>query len=103
MSKWETIATEETGSAGTPGGRYCVTKFHLSRRGNRWRVAVESDWGSNQGYLQSEGTEDTEGRGDSPEEACEAVREDIFAWQRTHAEYSTALRKLCYTAEDVAD
>lgn len=103
MSKWTEVATEQTGDTGQPGSQYGVTYFQLRRRGNRWRVTVANEWGSNQGYLESHGMRETEGRGDSPEEACEAVRKDIFAWsetEETRAEYATALRQLCYAVED---
>lgn len=113
MSKWETIAKEETGSMGTPGDQYSVTLFALGRHRSddnqpyRWRVIVCADWGSNQGYRQSDGTRETEGRGESPEEACEAVRKDVFAWcendEKARAEYATALRNLCYAVEDAED
>ncbi len=104
--KWNEVATEQTGSAGTPGSQYHLTDFTLSQRGDRWRVLVREHWGSNQGYLEINGENETEGRGDSPEEACERVRKDIFVWcharggDAQRAEYATALRQLCYAVED---
>ena len=105
--EWEEVASEETGDGGHPGSQYAITSFALLQRGDRWRVTVEQEWGANQGHLESHGENNTEGRGDSPEEACEAVRKDIFAWcdgdEKQRAEYATALRKLCYAAEDAVD
>jgi hypothetical protein len=104
MSDWTKVAYEETGDGGSPGSQYYIAEFTLARRGDRWRITVDAHWGSNQGYYQRNGSNETEGRGDSPEEACEAVRKDIFAWAgdnaETRAAYATALRKLCYAAED---
>lgn len=107
MSDWTVVAEETVGSSGTPGMQFHLTEFELQRRGDRWRVMVEEKWGSNQGRLRTEGRNETEGRGDTSEEACEAVRKDIFAWcddnEQQRADYATALRKLCYAAEDAAE
>ncbi len=104
MSEWIEVATDRTGDAGSPGSQYHLTDFSLGQRDNRWRLLVREHWGSNRGYYQENGANETEGRGDSPEEACEAVRKDIFAWcgdsEQTRAEYATALRQLCYAVED---
>ena len=72
----------------------------LYQRGDRWRcVATLSPYDST-----DYGSKETEGRGDSANEAVEVCRRDVFAWAEDsdllRADYATTLRKLVYDAED---
>ena len=93
MSETKTKDWEEVAKESCRG----YTAFELERKGERWRITVRHTEVINEIW-------ETEGRGDSPEAACEAVRKDIFAWcednELQRANYATALRNLCYTAED---
>lgn len=103
MSDWKKVAESCAGSEACPGDQYHITEAELFQRGDRFRVVVKEDWGANQGYLQSNGGHETEGRGNSPEEAVEACRRDVFAWaddDRERADLATMLRQLLYDAED---
>lgn len=107
-TKWDEIANESAGSWGNPGdyGSETEAAIYQSYGGCRWKCTVCCEWGSNQGHHEIHGEWDTEGRGDTPEEAVEAVRRDVFAHARDdteRAEYATMLRKLMYAAEDAED
>ncbi len=95
---WAVVASERVDAEKS------ITKFALDCRASRWRVLVRQ---TSPDEVCRYG--DTEGRGSTPEAACEEVRLDIFAWcsdrrpgggNALRAEYATALRKLCYAAED---
>ncbi len=93
--EWDEVAS---GRVDTPRR---ITRFFLYRRGDRWRVVVTQK-SSDDVVLYH----DTEGRANYPEDACGQVRKDVFAWCETdnvmQAEYATALRAICYAAEDAA-
>ena len=107
MSDWIEISTASAGNEGCPGDQYHITEATLSQRGDRWRCVVEDEWGSNQGCRQPNGSRETEGRGDSPDEAVEACRKDVMSWGEGYGEYrtelATMLRKLMYAAEDAEE
>jgi len=104
-AKWELVTKVQVGDEGLPGSPYHMVRLKLWRRGERWRVTAKEDWGSNQGCLESHGSNKTEGRGDTFMEAIETVREDVLAWaeddEGQRAELRTALRTLAYQAEDI--
>ena len=106
-SKWELIAELTAGNEGTPGSQYRICEFHLYRRGERWRATAEEDWGSNQGYRQSNGRNETEGRAGSPEDAIGVMQRDVLAWAgdntQWRAELATAMRQLAYAVEEAAE
>lgn len=104
MENWEELASVEVGSEGQPGSQYALTHVTITRRGKRYRATARHAWGSNQGYLEEHGCHETEGRGETPAEAVEALRKDVLAWAENdevvRAEYASAMRRAVYEAED---
>ena len=69
--------------------------FTLSRRGEQWKVKAAMKYRHCNPIS-------TEGYGDTSDEACDAVREVVANWaivNQTGVKYSTALRRLCNSAE----
>ena len=103
--KWELIAEITIGDTGMPGSHYHMVWMRLWQRCARWRVTAKEDWGSNQGHLESHGSNKTEGRGDTFTEAIQSVREDVLTWADDDniqiAKLRSALRSLAYQAEDL--
>lgn len=100
---WQCVAHAKAGDTGMPGSDFRDADCWLERRGDRWRATASMRWGSNQVYLETHGQHYTEGRGDSPSEALDTIREDVLSWACeaiTAADLRTMLRACEYAAED---
>ena len=110
MSEWTKIAEitkVETSYPEGPSQQNCFRKHHLTRatmfrRGQRYCCQVK---GNRESTLTDAGNNETEGCGDSVEEAIKVCRKDVLAWAKEHqphqrAELATMLRHLLYAAED---
>jgi len=103
---WTLRGEAEAGNRGTPGDQYhvCEVRLYQHATKERWRCEVYEHWGSNQGYLQANGSHATEGRGDTPEDAAAACREDALAWAEGdpiwEAALNSTIRQAVYDVED---
>ncbi len=97
---WTEVAHEQVTERCPQSPKLRTTDFTLRERAGRW--VVEAVMKVNDSIPAVEKL--TEGRGDSPQEACDAIRSNIYEWVKAAniGEINTALRRLCYTAEDVA-
>lgn len=101
------VATTQT-NLGFYEGLYSVTDFTLYRTPTFWAVHVKYKMCGRNGHVVRAKT--TEGRGKTPEEACDVVRTDIMAWAAEDCEclrictaQEISLRRLCYAADDAME
>jgi len=62
---WEKMGVGEEGECQPPGGSYHLVTATVYRRGDRWRITVEDESGSNQGRLERHNGAEREYRADS--------------------------------------
>lgn len=107
MTKKRKIAEECVGRRGTPGDQFCLIKGTVYERssGRLFEVEVYAHSGSNQGYLEAHDDETLMGRGNTPVEAIDAIRDDVEALDEwlTLPERRQLLRSLEYAAEDALE
>ncbi len=101
---WVEVATERFVERDSQSIILRTTDFTLHERAGRWQVEAIMKLDADIRSIEKE----TMGRGDSPHQACNAIRPNVFEWVEEAAkadnfytgEYDTALRQLCYAAED---
>lgn len=98
------IGSAVAGDTGMPGSGYSALWVGVAHYADD-EFEARAKWarGSNQGYLEEHESLSTQGRGSSPDEALEIIREDVLEWDCgsvTVPERRAALRECLYEAQD---
>jgi len=98
--EWNTLAQDDQGHYGQPGSSYTIAAATVQKKGSRYRILIKDRWGSNQGYLDEQGDNDRQYRGDSLDELMRIALSAEQGRDEPDESIMTAIREAIYQAED---